>query len=87
MNKKCALAVGTMLIFSMMFGVSGVVAQLGVTTAAATKIIDIIDAGSTALTIISILGTVVGAGAVSYGFVVAAKAMIKKVGKKLAITW
>lgn len=70
-----------------MFCTTGVVAQLGVSTAAATKIINIINTGSTILSIISILGVVVGAGAVSYAFVVAAKAMIKKVGKKLAITW
>lgn len=87
MKKKSLAVVVAMFVLCMAFGVSGVVAQLGVSTAAATTIINIIDTGSTILTIVSILGVVVGAGAISYGFVVAAKAMIKKVGKKLAITW
>ncbi len=86
MKKKFAVTVAT-LVLCLAFCVTGVVAQLGVSTAAATTIINIIDAGSTIMTIVSILGVVVGAGAISYAFVVAAKAMIKKVGKKLAITW
>lgn len=85
--KKAFLTVAMLVGLCAVFCTAGVVAQLGVTTAAATTIINIIDAGSTILTIVSILGVVVGAGAVSYAFVVAAKAMIKKVGKKLAITW
>lgn len=87
MQKKILATVTAMFVLCMAFGASGLVAQLGVSTAAATTIINIIDAGSTILTIVSILGVVVGAGAVSYGIVVAAKAMIKKVGKKMAITW
>lgn len=85
--KKSLLTIAMLVGLCAVFCTTGVVAQLGVSTAAATKIINIIDTGSTILSIISILGVVVGAGAVSYAFVVAAKAMIKKVGKKLAITW
>lgn len=85
--RKSVVTVVLMLILCTAFCSMGVVAQLGVTTEAATKIINIIDAGSTILTIVSLLGVVVGVGAVSYAFVVAAKAMIKKVGKKLAVAW
>ena len=86
MDKKMFL---TMLLLGVCMAIpyAGVTAQLGVTSVAATRIINIIDTGSTIVTIISLIGVVAGVGALSYGFVVAAKAMIKKVGKKLAIAW
>lgn len=87
MKKMTLTVVASILVLFVLFGVSGLTAQLGVSTVAATRIINIIDTGSSILTIISVIGVVVGAGALSYGFVVAAKAMIKKVGKKLAIAW
>ncbi|TGY87130.1 circular bacteriocin, circularin A/uberolysin family [Petralouisia muris] len=87
MNKKKTVVALLLLTLCMAIPFAGVTAQLGVSTVAATRIINIIDTGSTILTIISLIGVVAGVGALSYGFVVAAKAMIKKVGKKLAIVW
>lgn len=86
MSKKMILAV-LLLGVCMVIPFAGVTAQLGITTSAATRIVNIIDTGSTILTIISLIGVVAGVGVLSYGFVVAAKAMIKKVGKTLAIAW
>ena len=87
MKKKTFITMSALLVLCMAFAVAGVTAQLGVSTVVATKIVNIINTGSTILTIVSLLGVLTGAGAISYGFVVAAKAMIKKVGKKLAIAW
>lgn len=60
---------------------------LGISTAAAKKAIDIIDAASTIASIISLIGIVTGAGAISYAIVATAKTMIKKYGKKYAAAW
>jgi len=85
--KKLSISMARVAALGTVFSFCGVTSQLGITTAAATRIIDIIDVGSDVLTIISLIGVVAGVGALSYGFVVAAKAMIKKVGKALAIAW
>lgn len=66
---------------------AGLTTQLGITTTAAKRIFNIIDTGSSILTIISLIGVVAGVGLLSYGFITAAKAMAKKVGRNLAITW
>lgn len=60
---------------------------LGISSAAATKAINIIDAASTVVSIISLIGIVTGAGAISYAIVATAKTMIKKYGKKYAAAW
>lgn len=90
MTKKKAclvtmMAVSAICVFC--FSGMGLVSMLGISTAAATKVINIIDAFSTVTLIISLIGVIVGAGAVSAALVATAKGMIKKYGKKYATLW
>ncbi|MED4313538.1 uberolysin/carnocyclin family circular bacteriocin [Heyndrickxia coagulans] len=61
--------------------------NLGISTAAAKKAIDIIDTASTIASIISLIGVVTGAGAISYAVVATAKRLAKKYSKKYAAAW
>jgi circularin A/uberolysin family circular bacteriocin len=84
------LLTGTNLGVTPVQGFSGnaeLASTLGISTAAAKKAIDIIDAASTIASIISLIGIVTGAGAISYAIVATAKTMIKKYGKKYAAAW
>ena len=69
------------------FSGMGLSSMLGISTAVATKIINIIDTVSTVTMIISLVAVIVGAGAVSTALVATAKKMIKKYGKKYATMW
>lgn len=62
-------------------------ANLGISTAAAGKIITIIDTYSTITTIISLAGVILGYGVISTALVVTAKKVISKYGKGYATTW
>ncbi|GEK35647.1 uberolysin/carnocyclin family circular bacteriocin [Kurthia sibirica] len=62
-------------------------ANLGISTAVATKIITIIDTYSTVTTIISLVGLLVGYGVFTTALVATAKTVISKYGKKYAVTW
>lgn len=66
---------------------AGLVTMLGISKTAADKVIDIIDAGSTVATIISIAASVVGTGVITAGVIATAKSLIKKYGKKYAAAW
>lgn len=68
-------------------GFTFLASTLGISTYAAKQAIDIIDAASTLVSIISLLAVVTGAGAISYAIVATAKSMIKKYGKKYAAAW
>jgi circularin A/uberolysin family circular bacteriocin len=61
--------------------------MLGITTKAASKIINVIDAVSTVAMIISLVTAIVGAGVVTEVIVATAKKMVKKYGKKYAAAW
>ncbi len=90
MTKKKALLITVMAVSAICifcFSGMGLASMLGITTAAATKVINIIDTFSTIALIISLIGVIVGAGAVSTALVATAKKMIKKYGKKYAIMW
>lgn len=69
------------------FSCTGLASMLGISAAAATKVINIIDTASTVTMIISLISVIVGAGAVSTALVAVAKKMIKKYGKKYAAMW
>lgn len=84
----------SLIVFSMLFVLCvgcfsgmGLSTMLGISSAAAVKIINIIDAVSTVATIISLVAAIVGAGAISAAIVAAAKKMIKKYGKAYAAAW
>lgn len=62
-------------------------ANLGISSYAAKKIIDIINTGSSIATIVSIIAAVVGGGLITAGIVATAKALIKKYGVKYATAW
>lgn len=84
----------SLIVFSMLFVLCvgcfsgmGLSTMLGISSAAAVKVINIIDAVSTVATIISLVAAIVGAGAISAAIVAAAKKMIKKYGKAYAAAW
>lgn len=90
MTKKKALLITLMAVSAICvfcFSGMGLASMLGISTVAATKIINIIDTFSTVAMIISLIGAIVGAGAVSAALVATAKKMIKKYGKKFATMW
>ena len=62
-------------------------ANLGISSYAAKKVIDIINTGSAVATIISIVAAVVGGGLITAGIVATAKSLIKKYGAKYAAAW
>ncbi len=83
-----------LLIFLPLLGVIGLVttapllaANLGISSYGAKKIIDVINTGSSIMTVISIASAVVGGGVVTAGVVASAKAMVKKYGAKRAAAW
>ncbi len=84
----------SLIVFSMLFVLcvgcfSGIelATMLGISKAAATKVINIIDTVSTVATIISLVAAIIGDGAISAALVAAAKKMIKKYGKAYAAAW
>ena len=90
MTKKKALLITLMAVSAICvfcFSGMGLASMLGVSTLVASKIIDVIDTVSTIAMIISLIGAIVGAGAVSAALVATAKKMIKKYGKKFATMW
>lgn len=86
-NKITYLSIATCSLLLVGANSIGLASMLGVSTTAANKVINIIDAGSTIATIISIATSVVGAGLITAGIVATAKKMIKKYGKKYAAAW
>ncbi|EOS26936.1 circularin A/uberolysin family circular bacteriocin [Lachnospiraceae bacterium 3-1] len=87
MNKKMTVTLSMMIVAALTMTTVGLASMLPISSAAAMKVIDIIDAGSTIATIVSLVAAVVGAGVVSTGIIATAKALIKKYGKKYAAAW
>lgn len=87
MSKKLCIVLSMVVIASLGIATAGLASMLGISSAAAMKVINIINAASTVATIASLVGTVVGAGLISAGIVAAAKAMIKKYGASYAAAW
>lgn len=90
MNKKkmSIIALSAVLVLCVgCFSGIGLASMLGISTVAATKIINIIDTVSSVAMIISLVAVIVGAGAISTALVATAKKMIKKYGKKYATMW
>lgn len=87
MSKKMTVTLSMMLMAALTITTVGLASMLPISSAAAMKVIDIIDAGSTIATIVSLVAAVVGAGVVSTGIIATAKALIKKYGKKYAAAW
>ncbi|HBL1326856.1 TPA: uberolysin/carnocyclin family circular bacteriocin [Enterococcus faecium] len=86
--KKNLLLVLPILGFAGFFvGVPMLSANIGISSYAAKKVIDIINTGSTVATIISIVAAVVGGGLITAGIVTTAKSLIKKYGAKYAAAW
>ncbi|EHM34803.1 Hypothetical protein EfmE4453_2321, partial [Enterococcus faecium E4453] len=86
--KKNLLLVLPILGFAGFFvGVPMLSANIGISSYAAKKVIDIINTGSTVATIISIVAAVVGGGLITAGIVATAKSLIKKYGAKYAAAW
>ncbi len=86
--KKNLLLVLPILGFAGFFvGVPMLSANIGISSYAAKKVIDIINTGSTVATIISIVAAVVGGGLITAGIVATAKSLIKKYGTKYAAAW
>ncbi|MEM8535479.1 MAG: uberolysin/carnocyclin family circular bacteriocin [Chloroflexota bacterium] len=85
------VAIGTLPTFSidssMTFGFANLAANLGITTAAATRAIQIIDTASNIALIVSLLAVIFGAGVITTGLVITAKYVIRRFGKKYAIAW
>lgn len=86
-NRRTLVAVSLVCAFCFCMCAMGLASMLGITTAVATKVINIIDTASTVVMIISLVGVIVGAGGISAALVATAKKMIKKYGKKYAIMW
>ncbi|GAE92418.1 hypothetical protein JCM21714_1416 [Gracilibacillus boraciitolerans JCM 21714] len=73
---------------ALLAGNSHLASTLGISAYAAKKAVDIIDAASAVVSIISLIGIVTGgAGAISYAIVATAKYMIRNYGKKYAAAW
>ncbi|SFU43940.1 circular bacteriocin, circularin A/uberolysin family [Clostridium sp. DSM 8431] len=87
MKKKMSYLIISSLAIAMIASSIGLASTLGISSYAAKKVIDIIDAVSTVATIISLATAVIGAGAISAAIVATAKKMIKKYGKKYAAAW
>ena len=87
MKKKMSYLIISSLAIAMSASSIGLASTLGISSYAAKKVIDIIDAVSTVATIISLATAVIGAGAISAAIVATAKKMIKKYGKKYAAAW
>lgn len=90
MTKKKFALIGVMAICAIcMFSFTsmGLASMLGISSVAAGKVITIIDSVSTVALIISLVATIIGAGAISTAIVATAKKMISKYGKKYATMW
>ncbi|HDR6267832.1 circular bacteriocin, circularin A/uberolysin family [Bacillus sp. S70] len=61
--------------------------KLGLTQSAAAIVIDLINKGSTVLTIISMVSAVSGAGLIAAGGIAGIKYVIKKKGRDKAVAW
>lgn len=83
-SKKVGIVFGTMIIASLGIASVGLASMLGISSAAAMKVIN---TASTVATIISLIGVVAGAGVVSTAIVATAKSLIKKYGTKYAAAW
>ena len=87
MKRKVTVILSMMIVAMLAMSTVGLASMLPISAAAAKKVIDIIDAGSTIATIVSLVAAVVGAGVVSTGIIATAKALIKKYGKRYAAAW
>lgn len=88
-NKKTAayfLVIAIAFLF-LTISLPNLAANLGISTAVATKIINIIDTYSNIATIVSLIGVILGYGVVSTALVATAKKLISKYGKGYAATW
>lgn len=87
MSKKVGVLLCMMVVASLGVASIGLASMLGISSAAAIKVINIIDTVSSVATILSLIATIVGAGVVSTAIVATAKKMIAKYGKKYAAAW
>lgn len=87
MKKKLLLVLPILGIVGLFVGAPMLTANLGISSYAAKKVIDIINTGSAVATIISIVAAVVGGGLITAGIVATAKSLIKKYGVKYAASW
>lgn len=89
-SNKSSIIYITGIIISLTFFAASVpylAGNLGISIYSARKVIDIIDAYSTIVTIISLVGVIVGYGVISTAIVVTAKVLSAKFGKKYAAVW
>lgn len=87
MKKNLLLVLPIVGIVGLFVGAPMLTANLGISSYAAKKVIDIINTGSAVATIIALVTTVVGGGLITAGIVATAKSLIKKYGAKYAAAW
>ncbi|MGI6155814.1 MAG: uberolysin/carnocyclin family circular bacteriocin [Enterococcus lemanii] len=87
MKKNLLLVLPILGIVGLFVGAPMLTANLGISSYAAKKVIDIINTGSAVTTIIALVAAVVGGGLITAGVVATAKSLIKKYGAKYAAAW
>lgn len=87
MKKNLLLVLPIVGIVGLFVGAPMLTANLGISSYAVKKVIDIINTGSAVATIIALVTAVVGGGLITAGIVATAKSLIKKYGAKYAAAW
>lgn len=87
MKKNLLLVLPILGIVGLFVGAPMLTANIGISSYAAKKVIDIINTGSAVTTIIALVAAVVGGGLITAGVVATAKSLIKKYGAKYAAAW
>jgi len=82
------LVIGIIMVaFGAVMATPNLTSNLGISTYAATKVIDILSAAGTVSAIIGIVVAVIGGGAIGVAILESAKALAKRYGKKYAVAW